>query len=66
MPILAETARIEYTNSTIVNAPLAAIIARAIAQNERQKRLIDEKARIEMIDAKLSPATLRAVHQARE
>ena len=78
MPILTETARSEFITSTIVNAPLAAIMVlqgtelpdeatgRVIVNNERQKRSADEKARTERITAKLSPSALRAVQEASE
>ena len=78
VPILAEIARSEFITSTVVNAPLAAIMVlqgtelpdeanvREITNNERRKRSADDKVRRERITANLPPATLRAVQESCE
>ena len=78
MPLLYETAQDKFLASTTITAPLAAIIdmqgthlpdkmeVKGIKLEDNRKEALDEKARIETIDAKLSPEPLRAIQQARE
>ena len=76
--ILADEAPQEFISSITINAPLAAIIAlqgselpdepycRQIAQDERHRRTVEHRSKIDLIDESLHVDVLRAVHQARE
>ena len=78
MSVLTEAATSEFTASTEINAPLAAIIVmqgydlpdvaaqKLITQKVKQRRTNVEKAQKDHVDSTLPLTTQRAVHQCRE